>query len=146
MTDTIAVPRVTQRRPFSVERLPLLSRLDYLAYRPHRKLPRRLVAKPARALLKLFYNAGFEGHGELMFHHGNASRRVGFNARNLHFYTLYLPQYALGYEPETLAVIERALGPDGTFFDIGANWGYFGCYVASNPDYRGKIVAFEPFP
>lgn len=146
MSDLIPVPRVTLRQAFTVERLPLLSRLDYLAYRPHRRFGRRLVAKPARTLLNRLYRAGVGGRGALAYHRGAETRRIGFNARNLHFYALYLPQYALGYEPETCAVIERALGTDGTFFDIGANWGYFGFYLASDPAYRGRIVAFEPFP
>jgi FkbM family methyltransferase len=34
----------------------------------------------------------------------------------------------------------------GTFYDIGSNWGYFSLYVASKPNYQGKIHSFEPFP
>jgi FkbM family methyltransferase len=37
-----------------------------------------------------------------------------------------------------------ALEPDTILFDIGANWGFFSGYVASRPDFKGEIHAFEP--
>jgi len=142
----IRVPKVAQRHPFAIRRLPLISRLDYLAYRRQRKALRRLIGKPARSLLNLLYGLGMGGSGELAFTVGSEVRLLRFDARNLQYNTLYLPQYAAGYEPETVAVIERALAPEDVFFDVGANWGFFSLYLASEPAYRGRIFAFEPAP
>ena len=51
-------------------------------------------------------------------------------------------------EPGVLLVdhIDPAAPPDGVFFDVGSNWGYFSLLLAARPGFTGRIHAFEPWP
>jgi FkbM family methyltransferase len=50
------------------------------------------------------------------------------------------------YEPETTHAILNLLEPGGTFFDIGANAGYFSVLAALRVGPKGRVWAFEPNP
>jgi FkbM family methyltransferase len=50
------------------------------------------------------------------------------------------------YEPETTAALLDLLEPGGTFFDIGANAGYFTVLAALRVGPKGRVYAFEPNP
>lgn len=52
--------------------------------------------------------------------------------------------YADGYEPDIMALLDIFVGDQGTFLDIGANWGFFALQLALRPNFAGRIVAFEP--
>ena len=69
-------------------------------------------------------------------------RPIRFNARNAQF----VPMLDKMFEPEVAALIDIFLLDDGTFFDIGANWGYFTFYALSRPGFKGQVHAFEPYP
>ena len=57
------------------------------------------------------------------------------------------PGYLLGTsEPEEQAVLAAHLGPGMTFFDIGANIGFFSTLAGRLVGPTGRVVAFEPFP
>ncbi len=73
-------------------------------------------------------------------------RLIEFNSRNLQFNALYFEKYQSGYEPDVAATIIELLPADGVFYDIGSNWGYFSVLVASRPEFRGRVHAFEPWP
>lgn len=49
-----------------------------------------------------------------------------------------------GYEPDILALMDMLIGPDDTFIDIGANWGYMSIHCLLRPDFRGRVIAIEP--
>jgi FkbM family methyltransferase len=48
------------------------------------------------------------------------------------------------YEPEVAATLRRILGPGGTFFDVGANEGYFSVIASRIVGTAGRVVAVEP--
>jgi FkbM family methyltransferase len=73
-------------------------------------------------------------------------RQIEFNCRNLQFNALYFEKYQGGYEPDVSAAIIELLPGDGVFYDVGSNWGYFSLLVASRPEFRGRVHAFEPWP
>ena len=52
--------------------------------------------------------------------------------------------FKFGYEPDIAAVIDFFVGSDGTFVDVGANFGYFSLYLASREGFAGVVHAFEP--
>jgi FkbM family methyltransferase len=49
-----------------------------------------------------------------------------------------------GFDPDTLAALQRVLRPGDTFIDIGANEGYFSVVAASLVGASGRVVAVEP--
>lgn len=55
-----------------------------------------------------------------------------------------LPPFFNGYEPDILALIKAFLPADGVFYDAGSNWGYFTFHLLLDPEFEGKVVAFEP--
>jgi FkbM family methyltransferase len=57
--------------------------------------------------------------------------------------TLYL--YG-DFEPVLTKLLGSLLPPGGTFFDVGANFGYFSLFAARRIGPQGRVVAFEPDP
>ena len=57
-----------------------------------------------------------------------------------------MPQNKPIYEPETSALLDRLVGDDGVFFDVGANWGGYSVLIAARPTFHGTVHTFEPFP
>jgi FkbM family methyltransferase len=138
--------KVALRNPFTIDSLPLLSRLHSAAFRNRRRMSKRFVGRPAKRLFRLLLALGATGTGQTTLALASGSRRIGFNARNTQFGALYLPQSLPVYEPESSALLDRLVGDEDTFIDIGANWGWYSLLIASRPGYRGRIDAFEPFP
>lgn len=64
--------------------------------------------------------------------------------RNTQFHSLYFGRFQAGYEPEVCAVLDLLIKEDSVLIDVGANWGFFCGYVATKPNFKGKIIAFEP--
>lgn len=65
----------------------------------------------------------------------------------IRFMNSYQPQYRDGtYEPFIAESIERALKLGDTFYDVGANAGYFSLIAAQKVGPKGCVVAFEPHP
>lgn len=137
---------VTLRTPFQALALPLLSKVHSAAFRHRRRLSKRFVGKPAKKLFRLLRALGVGGVGQVAFDGTEGRRVLDFSATNTQFGAFYLPQNLPVYEPETSALLDRLIGPGDTFFDIGANWGWYALLIASRKDYGGIIHAFEPFP
>lgn len=144
-TDVIRC-RIQLRNPFQVVSLPFLSRLHDTAFRHRRRLSKRFIGKPAKRLFRLLLGLGTGGTGLARLVLPGGARDIRFNARNTQFGALYQPQNRPLYEAETSALLERLAAPDGVFFDIGANWGWYSLLLASRPGSTGTIHAFEPFP
>jgi len=49
-------------------------------------------------------------------------------------------------EPHVIQWIQQSLSPGGTFFDIGAHYGWMSIAAANCVRARGRVVAFEPSP
>lgn len=73
-------------------------------------------------------------------------KTLSFDARNLQFTSLYMPQHAQGYETETAALLDLLVVPDAVFYDVGSNWGYYALWIAGRKGFKGLVHAFEPLP
>ncbi len=144
-TDVIRC-KVSPRNPFEVETLPFLARVFEMAFRPRRRVSKRFIGKPAKRLFRLLMALGVNGTGRVRVETPAGSRNVAFSARNTQFGALYMPQSKPVYEPETSALLDRLIGDEDVFFDIGANWGWYSVLIACRPTFHGCIHAFEPFP
>lgn len=139
----------TPRAPFTVTHLPLLAQLYRSASRKRRRVARRFIGKPAKRLFRFAYQTlKLGGMGTAELDTGAGGRRtLHFDVRNTQFGALYIDGVRDGaYEPEVACLIDAFLPDDGTFFDIGSNWGFFSLLAASRPGFRGTVCAFEPFP
>lgn len=135
------------RNPYHIEHLPLLARL----YRNGFRSGRSDMSGVARFLARIAFYVAHRTHlcparGRLDVTVGGESRLAHFDARNRQFNSLYFERYAHAYEPEIMGLVEALIPDDGVFYDVGSNWGYFAVYVASRPNFRGKVWAFEPWP
>ena len=84
--------------------------------------------------------------GCFFFQNQVCRHKVFFNGRNLQFHALYEPGYRCGYELESALTMMTICSGEGSFFDVGSNWGYFSLLMASLDDFNGPIYAFEPNP
>jgi len=84
------------------------------------------------------------GQAEIGVQYKDLKRRFVFNARKRHFSRIYDNQIYNLCEPELATLLELFLTGDKTFYDIGANWGYFSLYASCLPNYHGHIHSFEP--
>jgi FkbM family methyltransferase len=50
------------------------------------------------------------------------------------------------YEPRTVEAVAGALGPGGTFVDVGAHVGQFALVAAARVGPSGRVIALEPHP
>jgi FkbM family methyltransferase len=131
------------RRPFTVKRLPWLARFYLRAYHAGRMTS--WLARSLRLCFPVWYRLCGSSTGEFDYERLGRRRAIRFNARNLQFQALYADFDRNGYEAEVAVLLDALLPETGVFFDIGANWGYFTLYSASNRD-RPTIHAFEPMP
>lgn len=51
-----------------------------------------------------------------------------------------------GYEPEGTLLIDALLPGAATFYDVGANWGYFTWLAATTLRFKGTVYCFETAP
>jgi FkbM family methyltransferase len=72
--------------------------------------------------------------------HG-AGRGLRFNAADSH------SAFILGnHEPEVQELLESVLRPGMTYYDVGANVGFFAMIAARMVGPSGRVVCFEPLP
>ena len=137
---------VTARNPFDIESIPFLSRLHEMAFRTSRGASKLFVAKPAKLLFRVLLTLGMGGTGWFRLMLPQGPRRISYNPRNTQFGALYQSHFQPLYEPEVSALLDLLVGDEDCFLDVGANWGWFALLIASRPDFRGQIHAFEPMP
>lgn len=135
--------KIVHRRPMELVHVPFLGKLQRAAFRPRRRMAKRFIGKPARVLYRLARASGLQGEGVLSLRTGEATRLISFDARNAQFVT---NDDAMSYEPDLAALWDILLEADDVFYDVGANWGYFGLYNLSRPGFTGVVHAFEPYP
>ncbi|MDA1023360.1 MAG: FkbM family methyltransferase [Proteobacteria bacterium] len=132
--------------PFTVEKLPLLSRLQLIGFH---KYENRWAKRFGKYLGRLLFDIAYDhlklsGQVSISIILGNQKRHVHFDARKLHFSSIFDQQLDHLCEPELATLLEVFLTGDKVFYDIGSNWGHFSMYAAALPNYSGPIHAFEP--
>jgi len=135
-------------QPCSVDYLPLIAKLARAAHhRYRRRWTKRFAKKPVRWIFEFAYGVlKLGGSASVTLQTENGDLRAFFDARKTHFGNLYFGHDAAGYEPDVSALLSSLLTDNRTFFDIGANWGYFTFYAVAIPHYHGLIHSFEPVP
>ena len=69
---------------------------------------------------------------------------IQIRSTNSQFHSIYFPQYKDGYELEVTKAIKILMPENGTFLDIGSNWGH---HSISTAIYKNaKVISFEPNP
>lgn len=148
MTAETLVAPALPARPFTVADLPLIAKLARAA---HHKYAKRWTKRLAKKPVRLAYDVARDvlklgGYGRVTLALPDGPRTAAFDARHPHFGSLYFGHDAAGYEPDVSALLASLLTGKRTFFDIGANWGYFTFYAAALEDFDGAIHSFEPAP
>lgn len=139
---------ITRRNPFQVEKVPWIARQYVRPFERWDALGRQALFGAPNFFLFLSFQKlwPFRCRGVFRYRLNQAEKRIAFNARNTQFQALYSRRFVLGYEPQATALVDLLVPPSGVFYDIGSNWGWFSLSLASRPDFRGSIHAFEPFP
>ena len=114
----ILTRRIVWRNPYAVERVPLIGRLHRAAYAPSVRMRQELLKMPLRPLLAAAYRLGLGGTGAFRLAVRGEERRFEFDGRNLQFTSLYMPQHEPGYEPDTSALLDALVGPEGVYYDV----------------------------
>ena len=69
---------------------------------------------------------------------------IQIRSTNSQFHSIYFPQYKDGYELEVTKAIKILMPENGTFLDIGSNWGHHSISTAISKN--AKVISFEPNP
>ncbi len=85
-------------------------------------------------------------YGRFKFYIGDSIKSIRVDARNRQYSALYFDAFVPVYEPDVTAAMVEFAPRDGVLFDVGSNWGYFSLLLAAQPDFTGRIHAFEPWP
>lgn len=85
-------------------------------------------------------------HGALILRVNGEIRRARFNARNHQFFYEIDAAHDGHVELESLILLQKLVGNNGVFYDIGANWGYYSHAIAAQNNFSGQVIAFEPHP
>ncbi|MGJ3260783.1 MAG: FkbM family methyltransferase [Rhodospirillales bacterium] len=145
--ETLVAPALPAR-PFTASGLPPIAKLARAAHHRYAKRwTKRLAKKPVR----LAYDVARDvfklgGRGRVTLALPDGPRTADFDARHPHFGSLYFGHDPGGYEPDVSALLASLLVGKRTFFDIGANWGYFTFYAAALEGFDGAVHSFEPAP
>ena len=134
--------------PYTVQTLPLFARLYRRSFRGG--LVEKLPYVPRMSSRVVFYAMEAFGrkpaYGTFSLKVGQHDKIIRFDARNRQFSSLYFATFLPIYELDVALLITEFMPPQGVFYDIGSNWGYFSLFLASHEDFRGRIHAFEPWP
>jgi FkbM family methyltransferase len=147
MMRAVFVREITRQRCFQSKTIPWI--LKVYVYPFHRwASPRRQALFGAPNFLIYFlYQRFWPFPVSGTFTYNAATEKlIRFNPKNSQFQSVYSDVFKNGYEPQTTALINLITPPNGVFYDIGSNWGWFSLSLAARPDFRGRIHAFEPFP
>ena len=146
--QTILTCPITRRNPFRIKTVPWIARVYAAPFdRWSSTGTQALFGAPNFALFLLFQKfSPFRPQGTFGYQIGGQEKDLKFNALNTQFCAMYLKAFTSGYEPHISTLLDLLMPVDGTFYDIGSNWGWFSLLLASKPGFRGKIHAFEPFP
>ena len=135
------------RNPFNVTYVPSIARLYLWAHGSQgldffSRLRRFIGPK-----LYMFFRGmhSLSSRGTFQYELNGQHVLLEFNGENTQFHSLYDRPYRYGYEIETAMALDSLADENAVFYDIGSNWGHFSLFLASRPDYEGKIFAFEPF-
>jgi FkbM family methyltransferase len=160
--DFILTRSVKLRNPFQAISIPLTARAYKKGYDgqllgkadPWQELLKQFPSshEKIRLLWKLTAHAMMRcpllrnSKGQVFLSAQEKSGSFRFNASNpqsLHYWVL--DRFTkFGYEPEVGAIMDALIGPKDIVVDAGTNSGYFPLFIASRPEFKGMIHAFEP--
>jgi FkbM family methyltransferase len=141
------VQEVKRVKPFGIEALPWVLRVYRSPFDRWTSPGRQALFGAPNLLLFFLYQRlwPFPGRAHFVYRRQGREMRIRFNPKNSQYRALYLSEFATGYEPLTTSLVSLLTPPQGVFYDIGSNWGWFSLALAAREDFRGKIHAFEPF-
>ena len=146
--DYALVRKIIRRNPFSIEKLPLVTRIYRYPFEKYETLGK--LALFGAPYLAVFYICrrilGLKPIGTFEFEIDGRKKPIRFDGSNTQFSALYFSRFSSGYEPHVSALLDVLVPGRGNFLDIGSNWGWFSLFVASNKNFKGAVHAFEPFP
>lgn len=140
------VREITRQRCFQTKTIPWILKIyGYPFHRWSSPWRQGLFGAPNFLFFFLYQRLWpFSTEGTFIYNCGEETV-IRFNAKNSQFLPICF-DLRNGYEPQTTALINLITPPNGVFYDIGSNWGWFSLSLAARPDFQGKIHAFEPFP
>ncbi len=142
--------RIRNRNPFGISNIPFLLKPYAIIADPffQKILSKFKMIRLANAFWKILFQIGKNKKGVFSFTDKNQkTHNISFRAGNSQFIAIYLNYFCkYGYEPEVMSLLDTLSDGQTIFYDIGANWGFHAIYLASKPNFRGKIFAFEPVP
>lgn len=139
---------IIRRNPFEIERVPWILRVYRYPFDRWATVGKQGLFGVHNFLLYFLYKKlwPFKVTGTFLFTINGQKKRIQFNPKNATFHILYFKAFAMGYEPQVASLMDLLMPVDGTYYDIGSNWGWFSLFHASKPGFKGKIHAFEPYP
>ncbi len=140
-----------KRSPFSGPRISVWARPYQMAYHPYVNskviMFGKALSKPVNIIWKSLLKIGTNTKGQFAFtDQHNKKHIIKFRTGNTQFQSIYSYEHADGYETEVAALIDMLAHDTSVFYDIGSNWGHHSLFLASKPNFNGKIYAFEPVP
>lgn len=104
--------------------------------------------KPLRYFLRIFFNriafSLLQSNKKLYVKGSFDNNSIQIRSTNSQFHSIYFPQYKDGYELEVTKAIKILMPENGTFLDIGSNWGHHSISTAISKN--AKVISFEPNP
>ncbi len=151
MTVEIDIPLIRKTPPFvsplTSAHLPLALRLAARAQASRSSTKAFLLDKLSKTAFRFLHRQlNLPASGTMDLATPDGPKRLPFDARNTHYQGIFLTGFELGYEAASLALLDVLLGNDGTFYDVGGNFGYFSLSLAARPGSKGHIHTFEPHP
>jgi len=139
---------IAPRHFAEIDNLPPLAALQVGAPTVKPRGARRVAVKLARAAFGLLHeHLGIPARAQLRLRGTDGTvREVTVDARQRIWIDYASRARHGGYEPAETALVDLLLPRVTTFFDIGANWGYYSLLAATNRAFHGTVHSFEIAP
>lgn len=144
---SILVRKIDRRYPFKAVKVPWIAEVYCYPFERWSVNRAALFGAPNFLLFLLLQRLSpIKPKGTFLYSIDGKEKLIRFNGFNTQFQAIYRKSFLHGYEPQITALLDLLCPNDGVFYDIGSNWGWFTFFLASKPEFRGTIHAFEPFP
>ncbi len=125
--------------------LPFLPRLQIHDPNDRPKGINRLKKKFAQSADQLLHGwMSFPAQGTFIISMADGtSRNLAFDAHQSAYLAFVSRDLHGGYEPTETLFLEAMLSKANTFYDIGANWGYYSLLATTHNQFKGEVCAFD---